>query len=72
MTDLNVSIIREQLVEIEAMEKRLASMRRALHIALGDIQAPPKMTTFESNGKKLQIKHNGSKAHERSQAKTRR
>jgi hypothetical protein len=60
MSSAYENIIREQLVEIEAMEKKLASMKRALHIALGDVRPAPKVTEFVSwDGKKSEIKSGG-------------
>lgn len=50
------AIIREQLAELEAIEKKLASMKRALHIALGDVRPSPKVVEWESDGKKRKIR----------------
>jgi hypothetical protein len=55
-------IIREQLIEIEAMEKKLASMKRALHIALGDVRPSEKVVEFVAwDGTKSVIKAGGKR-----------
>ena len=59
MSSPNDHIIREQLSRLEAMEKELSVVKRALRVALGDVKPSPKTVEFKSptgKTKKVRLK----------------